>query len=156
MGTEIERKFLVNGDAWRDGARRLPCAQGYLLTGPPVSVRVRVIGDEGRLTVKTDKTGITRGEFEYAIPVDDAQELLSTACNAVVEKTRYILDHAGMTWEVDEFHGENEGLVVAEIELESENQAFDTPPWLGEEVSHDRRYLNSSLSKHPYREWADE
>jgi len=156
MGTEIERKYLVNGDTWRQGAEQLPCAQGYLATGPPVSVRVRIMGGNAMLTVKSGKTGITRAEYEYSIPVEDARELLSTACtSAVIEKTRHLVQYAGMTWEVDEFHGENNGLIVAEIELESEDQPFESPPWLGPEVSHDPRYLNSSLSKHPYREWAD-
>lgn len=156
MGTEIERKFLVNGDAWREGAQRLECAQGYLTTGPPVSVRVRTMGDRAMLTVKSGRSGITRAEYEYTIPVDDARELLATACcSAVIEKTRHLVQHAGMTWEVDEFHGDNEGLLVAEIELETEDQPFESPPWIGEEVSLDPRYLNSSLSQHPYSEWRD-
>ena len=157
MGTEIERKFLVNGDAWRDGADRLECAQGYIATGPPVSVRVRTMGAKGMLPVKTDRSAITRGEYEYEIPVEDARELLSSACkSAVIEKTRYLVSFAGMTWEVDEFHGSNEGLIVAELELTSEDQPFESPPWLGAEVSHDPRYLNSNLSQHPYAEWGDE
>lgn len=157
MGTEIERKFLVNGDAWRQGAEQLPCAQGYLATGPPVSVRVRIMGDKAMLTVKSGRTGITRAEYEYSIPIEDARELLSTACSgAVIKKTRHLVHHAGMLWEIDEFHGDNEGLIVAEIELEAEDQPFELPPWIAAEVSDDPRYLNSNLSQHPYREWADD
>jgi CYTH domain-containing protein len=153
MGTEIERKFLVRGDAWRNGARRVDCAQGYLAAGDNVAVRVRIMGDASQLTVKSNRTGVTRLEFEYTIPSEDARDMLNNCCNTLIEKTRYYIDYSGMTWEVDEFHGDNEGLVVAEIELEREDQPFEKPPWLGDEVSTDSRYFNSNLSKHPYREW---
>lgn len=156
MGTEIERKFLVTGDGWRGGAECLACAQGYLATGPPVSVRVRIMGEKATLNVKTATTDITRAEFEYEIPAEDARELLANSCvGSIIDKTRHLAKHGGMTWEVDEFHGDNDGLIVAEIELGREDQAFLKPPWLGEEVSGDPRYLNSHLSQHPYREWND-
>lgn len=153
MGTEIERKFLVRGDEWRNGARSVDCAQGYLAAGDNVAVRVRLMGGASQLTVKSNRTGVTRLEFEYAIPPEDAREMLTECCTTVIEKTRFYIEYEGMTWEIDEFHGDNEGLIVAEIELEREDQPFEKPPWLGEEVSTDARYFNSNLSKHPYREW---
>ena len=157
MGTEIERKFLVTGDAWRSSGTPLRVVQGYLAYGPPVSVRVRIIGDEANLNVKTSRVSITRGEFEYPIPMADAEQLLAESCQGPpIEKTRFMVEHDGSTWEVDEFHGANEGLVVAEIELDDEAQAFTKPEWVGGEVSHETRYLNSQLSRHPYSAWTDE
>ena len=155
MGLEIERKFLVGDASWRAGASGISYRQGYVLTGPPVSVRVRVAGDRAFLTVKKDQDVSSRLEYEYEIPVQDARDLLSGCCAGhQVEKTRYLVPHAGHTWEVDVFHGENEGLVVAEIELDAVNESFERPPWLGSEVTGDRRYLNSSLFREPYRTWA--
>lgn len=156
MGVEIERKFLVINDDWRAGASSRHCVQAYLAFGPPVSVRIRIMGDKATLNIKTALVGITRGEFEYGIPLDDAKALLAGSCvGAPIDKTRYLVHHAGAQWEVDEFHGANAGLIIAEIELERDDQPFDRPSWLGEEVSHDPRYLNTHLSRHPYTEWEE-
>ena len=155
MGIEIERKFLVSGQAWRDGACAVYCKQAYLCVGPPVAIRVRIMGDRATLNIKKAVLDITRDEFEYAIPMDDAEVMMRHLCAGhPVEKTRYKTTFDGMTWEIDEFHGANSGLIVAEIELDSPEQHFNRPPWLGEEVSADARYLNSSLSRHPFCEWA--
>ena len=157
MATEIERKFLVTGDEWRDGAEAVACRQGYLAIGPPASVRVRVMGDKAMLNVKQSTLEIARAEYEYAIPLEDAHRMLDTLCDGrLVEKTRHYVRHATETWEVDEFHGANAGLIVAEIELASEDQTFERPSWLGREVSGDARYLNSSLSLNPYSAWTEE
>lgn len=154
MPTEIERKFLVTGDEWRRNATATEYRQGYLAVGPPASVRVRVAGDRALLNIKESTLAISRAEFEYAIPVQEAEAMIDTLCDGrVVEKTRYVVEHAGMTWEVDEFHGANEGLVLAEIELEREDQPFERPPWLAQEVSGDPRYLNSNLAVDPYTGW---
>ena len=154
MGTEIERKFLVVGDAWREGARGKAYAQGYLCTTPERTVRVRVGGDRGFLTVKGARTGVSRAEFEYEIPVGDARAMLDGLCiRPVIEKTRYRIEHGGLVWEVDEFAGENAGLVIAEVELEREEQVFSRPAWVGEEVSADDRYANSYLAEHPFSKW---
>jgi CYTH domain-containing protein len=154
VGIEIERKFLVNGDAWRSGAKSVDCRQGYIAVGPPASVRVRIMGDKAHLNIKQATLAIARAEFEYAIPVADAHVLLDTLCDGrLVDKTRHYVEHGGMTWEVDEFRGSNAGLIVAELELESEDQTFERPAWLGEEVSGDPRYLNSNLALHPYSTW---
>lgn len=155
MGKEIERKFLVVNDAWRRAAKPgLRTRQGYLHVGPPVAVRARIMGGKATLNVKKSTLDISRDEFEYAIPMEDAEALLARLCEGyIIEKTRYLVDYAGMTWEVDVFEGVNEGLVVAEIELESEDQQFEKPPWAGQEVSGDARYLNTHLSREPYKEW---
>ncbi len=155
MATEIERKFLVVGDAWRaDVAKSKDYRQGYLVAEPPTTVRVRVDAGGARLNIKIGDATITREEFEYAIPVDDAAEMLDRHCRgAVIEKTRYYVPYAGFTWEIDVFAGDNAGLVVAEVELADENQAFDKPPWAGDEVSDDPRYYNVALVTHPYRDW---
>ena len=152
MGTEIERKFLVQGDGWRSAAG-LRLSQGYLCRDVARTVRVRLAGSQAFLTVKGASVGATRAEFEYPIPVDDARQLLALCDGPLIDKTRHTLNHAGMVWEVDEFHGANEGLVVAEIELASEDQAFGKPPWLGREVTDDARYFNSYLAAHPYTTW---
>ncbi len=155
MGTEIERKFLVHGGAWRAGAEGQPCRQGYLCVGPPVAVRVRIMNGRAMLNAKKATLDLTRDEFEYPIPLDDAEAILAGLCMGwPIEKTRYKVRFEGHLWEVDEFLGANEGLVVAEIELASESEAFVPPPWLGEEVSADPRYLNSSLALYPYSQWA--
>lgn len=154
MGTEIERKFLVNGDAWKASGKGVLLRQGYLSSHPDRIVRVRIDGDSAMLTIKGRTTGATRAEWEYPIPVGDAQVLLSELCEKpIIEKTRYRIPYQGMLWEVDEFLGENIGLVVAEIELESEDQAFARPEWLGEEVTYDARYVNANLLRHPYCRW---
>ena len=154
MGIEIERKFLVVGDAWRQ-APGTAYAQGYLNRDKQRTVRVRVVEDAAWLTVKGASVGATRAEFEYPIPVADARELLALCDGPLVRKTRRVLVHAGATWEIDEFEGDNAGLVVAEIELASEETHFEPPPWLGAEVTHDARYFNSNLAAAPYSTWAD-
>jgi CYTH domain-containing protein len=155
MGTEIERKFLVTGDGWRQGAG-VAYAQGYLNRDPQRTVRVRIAGDRAFLTVKGASNGATRAEFEYEIPLEDASKLMELSDGPVVTKRRRVIEHAGSTWEVDEFEGENAGLVVAELELESENQAYAKPDWLGREVTDDPRYYNSSLAANPYHRWRED
>ena len=153
MGTEIERKFLVRGAGWRvgPGARY---RQGYLSSEPERTVRVRVAGAAAWLTIKGATRGIARPEYEYAIPVAEAEELLDGLCQRpLIEKTRYRVDHGAHTWEVDEFHGDNEGLVIAEVEVQDAAEEVALPAWVGEEVSHDPRYFNSNLARHPYRRW---
>lgn len=154
MATEIERKYLVTGDGWRGDHVGVPIRQGYLAVTDRSAVRVRTEGDEAYLNIKQATLDIQRTEFEYPVPLADANHMLGRLCvGHVIEKTRYEIAHQGFTWEVDVFHGANEGLVVAEIELESRDQTFERPPWLGEEVSGDPRYLNSSLSQTPYSQW---
>lgn len=154
MGVEIERKFLVLGEAWRRLGTATLLRQGYLNADPARTVRVRIEGEAGLLTIKSKNVGASRGEWEYAIPLADAEELLDTLCERpLVEKVRRRIEHAGFTWEVDEFLGENTGLVVAEIELPSEDAVFDRPDWIGQEVTGDRRYYNSSLIRFPYSQW---
>lgn len=153
MGTEIERKFLVQGDGWRGGGG-LTYRQGYLSTAPERTVRVRTAGDKGYLTIKGAGQGASRLEFEYEIPLEEAGQLLEKLCHKpLIEKKRYNVQYGGFTWEVDEFFGENEGLVLAEIELLHEDQAFDRPDWLGREVTGDPRYYNASLAHYPYSRW---
>lgn len=153
MGQEIERKFLVVGNGWRTGpGARI--RQGYLRKQIEGTLRVRTKGEHAYLTIKGRTSGITRLEFEYEIPKDDADQILDELCmKPLIEKIRYEVQVDGFEWEVDEFLGENAGLVVAEIELEREDQAFPRPGWLGREVSEDPRYRNASLVKNPYRRW---
>ena len=158
MATEIERKFLLQSDDWKqDAARQERYCQGYLVGSAQASVRVRIQGGEARLNIKSATLGVSRQEFEYAIPVADAEELLRDLCQKpLIEKTRYFVPHEGMLWESDQFEGDNEGLVVAEIELDSEQQTFSMPSWVGQEVSQDRRYYNVCLVTHPYKDWIEE
>ena len=154
MGVEIERKFLLIGDAWRTLGAPVLLRQGYLSSDPERTVRVRTEGDTGTMTIKGRSVGATRGEWEYEIPLADANELLDRLCEKpLVEKYRRRIDFAGHLWEVDEFIGVNQGLVVAEIELASEDEAFDKPDWIGAEVTGERRYFNSSLIRQPYCSW---
>ncbi len=155
MGVEIEKKFLLANDAWRQPADAgTAFKQGYLLGSEKSSVRVRIEGDKANLNIKSATLGISRQEFEYPIPIEDAQILLETLCQKpLIEKIRYHVPCAGHVWEIDVFEGDNAGLVVAEIELTNENEAFDLPDWLGEEVSDDPRYYNVSLVKHPFCDW---
>jgi len=154
MAQEIERKYLVSGEAWKHLAEGTHYRQGYLSTDPERTVRVRIIGERGYLTIKGISVGISRPEYEYEIPIPDAKELLERLCEKpIVEKERYKIAFGGLVWEVDEFLGVNEGLVIAEVELESADQAIDLPPWVGEEVSGDLRYFNSHLVNHPYSTW---
>jgi adenylate cyclase len=154
MGREIERKFLVIGEEWRSQAKGIPYAQGYIPTGEGATVRARIAGDKGYLTIKGKTEGMARSEFEYPIPVADAREILDTLCEQpFIEKIRYKMVIDPVVWEIDEFHGENEGLRIAEVELEDENQTVDIPTWIGEEVTGDPRYYNSNLAKFPYKQW---
>ncbi|WP_456413007.1 CYTH domain-containing protein [Thiolapillus sp.] len=155
MGVEIERKFLLSSDAWRDEVEKsLEMRQGYLSHDAQSSVRVRICNDQADINIKSTRDGIYRLEYEYPIPMADARELLNkVAHRPLVEKTRHILHVADHCWEVDEFHGENSGLVVAEIELASVEEVFQRPAWLGREISTDARYYNSNLSKLPYCYW---
>lgn len=156
MGTEIERKFLLRNDTWKAGADGIVFSQGYLCSDQKRTVRVRIAGDMGVLTIKGKSTGFTRTEYEYPIPVKDATHMLETLCDDnPVEKKRYTIAYKGFTWEVDEFFGLNQGLVVAEIELTSEDQEFELPDWIGKEVTGELRYYNSQLSKHPFSTWSD-
>jgi CYTH domain-containing protein len=150
MAAEIERKFLVTGEAWRGGPPGVRMTQGYLTLDPDRTVRVRLAGDEAWLTVKGRTRGITRSEFEYSIPVADARALLEICLPAVIDKTRHRVDFGGHVWEVDVFHGANEGLVLAEVELDDESACPELPPWAGEEVSADPRYYNANLAARPF------
>jgi len=156
MGTEIERKFLVIDDSWGpadDGSRQ---RQGYLAITDRGNVRVRIEHGVATLTLKGLQRGLTRDEFEYRVPLEDGERILETLCLWVAEKTRYKRRFGGHTWEIDVFHGENDGLVTAEVELGSEDEEVVLPPWVGEDVSHDRRYRVAWLSRHPWREWGDD
>ncbi len=156
MATEIERKFLLQSDAWRAKASGALIRQGYLSSARQAVVRIRVIEGKAWLTVKGETRNLTRAEFEYEIPVSDANQMLDELCEQpLIEKTRHHLTHADHDWVIDEFHGVNDGLIVAEIELSSEDEFFEQPDWLGEEVSDDPRYFNSNLIKHPYSKWQD-
>lgn len=153
MPIETERKFLVIGDDWKEKAPSEYFSQGYLSQDPERSVRVRIAGDQAFLTIKGMSQGISRQEFEYPIPTDDARELLSLCLPSIITKTRYFVEINGRQWEVDEFHDDNQGLVIAEIELDNESDVVDLPEWVGKEVSDDRRYYNVSLAKSPYSKW---
>jgi len=146
VGQEIERKFLVRGDAWREGAVGTVYRQGYLSTVKERTVRV--------LTVKGITVGATRSEFEYEIPQGDAERMLDDLCERpLIEKTRFVVASGGHDWEVDEFAGENAGLIVAEVELEAEDEVVELPSWAGEEVTADPRYYNANLIAHPFSRW---
>ena len=155
MPLEIERKFLVKTADWRGLAPGILYRQGYLLANGEKTVRVRVADDRGWLTIKGATVDVVRSEYEYPIPVEDAVELLNTLCERpLIEKRRHRIAIAALIWEVDEFLGENQGLTIAEVELSSSDQVFDRPSWLGAEVSHDPRYFNASLVRHPFSRWA--
>lgn len=154
MGVEIERKFLLAGDGWRALGQPVLLRQGYLSADPERVVRVRIEGARATLTIKGKTSGATRAEWEYEIPLADAGELLDRLCQRpLIEKYRSRVAHAGKVWEIDEFLGENAGLLLAEIELSSEDEAFDKPDWIGAEVSDDARYFNANLIRHPYTRW---
>ncbi len=155
MPVEIERKFLVTSDVWRDTVTRsLRMRQGYLGAGQGrASIRVRLDGVEARLNIKAAVTGTSRAEYDYPMPTADAEEILQTLCVGRVEKTRHIVEHAQHTWEIDEFEGDNAGLIVAEIELDRVDEAFARPDWLGQEVTEQHRYYNHALALQPYRDW---
>lgn len=154
MASEIERKFLVKGEGWRDlVTSRRTIRQGYLARGT-ATVRVRLIDDsKAVLTIKSADGGISRSEFEYEVPLDDATEMLHMCGDALIEKSRHHVPAGPLTWEIDEFSGRNSGLVLAEIELDHETQDFDKPGWLGEDVTNDTRYFNAQLSARPFSDW---
>lgn len=150
---EIERKFLVK-DNWPQPATGMHCIQGYISANKQKIVRVRIMDDKAWLTIKALKTALTRIEYEYEIPVDDAKILLKNLCiKPLIEKIRFIVSEFDNKWEIDEFRGENSGLIVAEVELKEEDQLIKLPDWLGDEVSHDPKYFNSNLVINPYKNW---
>ena len=155
MPIEIERKFLLKDDSWRDHySKKMELRQGYLSCSTGCTVRVRVSGEDAWITIKGSPRNITRSEFEYLIPKADAENmLLEFAGDNVVEKIRYFINYKGTQWVVDEFSGRNRGLVLAEVELKSEDAICEKPAWLGEEVTNDHRYSNSNLSQNPYSNW---
>ncbi len=156
MGKEIERKFLVIKEKWQPDSEGKQYRQGYLSTAKERVVRVRVADGKGFLTIKGKTEGFSRAEFEYEIPLKDAEVLLNTLCERpLIEKLRYQMEYEGTLWEVDVFLGENQGLVVAEVELKSETQSFVLPQWIGEEVSLDPRYYNVNLLKRPFTKWSN-
>ncbi|AUT01949.1 adenylate cyclase [Nostoc sp. CENA543] len=153
MAKEIERKFLVKGDAWRQLAEGSLYRQGYIAS-QGTTVRVRIVKNQGYLTIKGPTVNYSRSEFEYPIPLADAQEMLDTLCvRPLIEKTRYKINVNDLVWEVDEFAGVNKGLILAEVELTDESQQIELPDWIGEEVSGNPKYYNSYLVKHPFSEW---
>lgn len=154
MAIEIERKFLVKGEDWRFLGTGRIYRQGYISTIRGIAVRVRIAGDRAYLTIKGKTQGITRQEFEYPIPLDDAEILLNSLCDRpLIEKTRYAIQLGNLLWEVDEFFGDNEGLILAEVELTDEDQKIELPTWIDREVTSDPRYYNVNLVKHPYKNW---
>jgi CYTH domain-containing protein len=153
MGVEIERKFLVRDTGILDEVDGVAYRQGYLSTDPDRTVRIRRAGAHGYVTIKGRSHGTTRAEFEYEIPPADADDMLLLCVTPVIDKVRYRIEHAGRIWEVDVFDGANEGLVVAEVELPSEEAQIDLPHWIGEEVTNDPRYFNANLVAHPFRDW---
>lgn len=154
MPKEIERKFLVTGEPWRAASSGTTYRQGYLSSHPERSVRVRTDGKKAKLTVKGLTRGATRDEFEYDLPLGDAEAMLDQLCERpLIEKTRYLVPYGGRTWEIDVFQGDNLGLVVAEVELASEDESLALPPWVAREVTDDPRYFNSNLVKNPFKNW---
>ena len=158
MATEIEHKYIVTDESYLQGySRKTYFRQGYLTTQPTCVVRVRIADDTAYLTIKGKNNGASRPEYEFEIDVDKAQSMLDTLCTTpIVEKTRYLYPYKGHTWEIDRFAGDNEGLVIAEIELRDENEPYERPPFIGENVTGIARYYNSCLSEHPYSQWSDE
>ena len=155
MPIEIERKFLIKNNTWKKYvSQSIIINQGYLNSEPERTVRVRVHGDQGILTIKGKNNNVTRAEFEYSVPLGDAQKMLLMCEQPLIQKTRHIVTVDQHTWEIDIFEGENKGLQIAEIELQSEDEAFTRPDWLGDEVSSDSRYYNSALIAHPFATWS--
>lgn len=154
MGIEIERKFLLKDTSFKEEVTSKSLyKQGYIEGSLVATVRVRIAGDKGFLTIKSKSVNYSRSEYEYEIPLSDAEEMLANLCGNKVEKYRYIVWHAGKRWEVDEMLGDNQGLLLAEIELQREDETFELPNWLGKEVTHDSRYRNSYLATNPYKGW---
>ncbi|MCS3801397.1 CYTH domain-containing protein [Niastella sp. OAS944] len=156
MGIEIERKFLVKKDKWAQVVKqeRSLFRQGYILSDPQKTIRVRLTDTEAFLTIKGQTVGAARPEFEYNIPMEDARHMLDNFCVSELSKIRYFIPYDGHTWEVDEFLGQNEGLIVAEIELSAENEQFSLPDWVDKEVTSEKKYTNSNLAVKPYGEWS--
>lgn len=156
MGREIERKYLVKNNLYRNNFKGVLYRQAYLNNSPERTVRVRVYNQKGYLTIKGPTEGCVRAEFEYGIPFNEAQTIIDSLCEKpVIEKYRYKVEYEGLIWEIDEFIGDNTGLVIAEIELSDENQSFLKPSWIGEEVTGDQRYYNSNLVKKPFCTWTE-
>ncbi len=154
MGKEIEKKFLLKNNAWRSLSKGTMCRQGYLNSSRERTVRIRIIDDRGFLTVKGITRDAERMEYEYEIPMIEAETMLNTLCEKpLIEKIRYRIEYRGFVWEVDEFLGSNKGLVLAEVELKSKAQHFEKPEWIGEEVTEDPKYFNSNLVRNPYSKW---
>ena len=154
MAIEIERKFLIKEKPFSIAKRSLKIKQGYIINEKSKVIRVREKGDDYFLTIKGNNIGISRLEYDFPISKEDAKELIFHFCKTtLIEKTRHYIEHKGHTWEVDEFHGKNDGLIVAEIELESEDEKFEIPDWVGEEVTQDDRYYNMNLAIHPFTSW---
>ncbi|MCL1886963.1 MAG: CYTH domain-containing protein [Betaproteobacteria bacterium] len=157
MGVEIERKFLLSSDGWRNQVQGDVIRQGYLSSDHDRVVRIRIMNQEAFITIKSSTDGLFRNEWEYSIPLADAEDMLERLCQRpLIEKIRYRIPYKGMIWEVDQFFGENAGLVIAEIELESVDQAFALPDWIGKEVTDDTRYYNTNLMRNPYQTWEKE
>lgn len=156
MGQEIERKFLLKSNSWKEGAFGDYYCQGYLSSQKERTVRVRIIGEQGYLTIKGPSKGASRMEFEYQIDFNEAKTMLEELCEQpLIEKYRYKIQQDQFIWEIDEFLGKNQGLIIAEIELEHENQKYPKPDWLGKEVTNDPRYFNSNLVSNPFSTWKD-
>ena len=154
MGIEIEKKFLLKNDDWRKLAQGKEYRQGYLSSVKERTVRIRTIEDTGYLTIKGVSQGASRAEYEYVIPVDEANAMLDTLCEKpLIEKKRFKISYQGFIWEIDEFYGVNQGLIMAEVELASETQPFAKPEWIGVEVTQDSRYFNANLVHHPFSKW---
>ena len=153
MPLEIERKFLVVSDDYKLNAKSVDIKQAYLSIDKNMAIRVRVEGIHVSINIKSKKSDRVNHEFEYVVPQDEAQSLIKMSPYPIIEKTRHIVGYEGKTWEIDEFHGDNTGLTMAEIELDDENEEFQLPPWIGEEVTSDYRYLNSNLAKNPFCDW---
>jgi adenylate cyclase len=155
MAIEIEHKFLLANDAWRSLVQKsVKYRQGYLSSQPTSSIRIRIADNQAWLNIKSATVGTQRLEFEYEIPLTDAEEIIAVLCGKpLIEKTRHFVPYEGNLWEIDEFKGDNQGLIVAEIELSEANKIFNKPKWLGEEVTHDLRYYNNNLAVNPYKNW---
>lgn len=154
MNIEIERKFLVASDDWQPANRKMTIRQAYLAIGETSTIRVRLSDEAAWLTIKGKTVGIVRPEFEYELPLTEAEEIAQLSPYPVIEKTRYFVDHDGLTWEIDVFAGANEGLIVAEVELERADQSVEIPDWVGPEVTGDYRYHNAYMCRHPYNTWS--
>ena len=153
MPLEIERKFLVVSNDYQNNANSVDIKQAYLSADENMAIRVRIEGIQASINIKSKQSERISHEFEYVVPLDEAQSLIKMSPYFIIYKTRHLVEFEGHTWEVDEFHSDNEGLTVAEIELDDENEVFELPPWLGEEVTADYRYLNSNLAKKPFVSW---